>query len=165
MSQSPNNIVSFSEAVKQKWEADFKKRWRETGNEGDYTSSIWTWEEMLESMGWDVQLHNRTVKEFCTYVDFDNKVLLNNNPKAYHAHQAMNAALIKLFEGCVGRWLFYWEEVHDDAHRHVRDQPEWEGSELYGSVWYSMELHERELKADEAFPEHTGSISTLLLTE
>ena len=146
------NIIDFNAAVKSKWEEDFKKRWTATGA-GDYTSDIWTWEKLLIQEGWNIDLYNGKITEFSTLADFDNKILLNNIPKAYHAYHGMKAALDMKFSGASGRHLFYWQEVHDEAHRHIRDGDEYKDSEYYMTEWYSMELYARELKEDEEFPE------------
>jgi hypothetical protein len=151
MSQSQNNIVNFQDAAKQKWEEDFKQRWIAKGA-GDYTAGIWDWEALLKDEGWQVDIYNNKIVEFSTLVDFDNKILLNRNPKAYHAHHAMKAALDMKFNGGTGRWLFYWQEVHDEAHRHIRDGDEYKDSEYYMTEWYSMELYSRELNPEEEFP-------------
>jgi hypothetical protein len=148
--QKTAQIINLEDVAKAKWEEDFKKRWRSSGN---YTGNIWDWEEWLKSEGWDVTLYDKVLPEFHTYVDFDNKVLRNNNVKAYHAHYALKAIVERIFAGTTGRVLFYWEEVHDEAHRHVRDGDEWKDDpDYYMSVWYSREMYFRELNADEQPP-------------
>nr|DAF93741.1 MAG TPA: hypothetical protein [Myoviridae sp. ctshb19] len=143
-----------AELTRAKFNEDFKKRWKARGDCGEFTNDIWAWEEMLKEQGWIVQLYDNIMQEFATFVNFDNKMLCNNNPKAYYTQKAMEAILDRLFadEPATGRWLFYWEEVHDEAHRHVRDGAEWEGSEDYGTVWYSMELRVREILVGEDIP-------------
>jgi len=155
--QKTAQIINLEDVAKAKWEEDFKKRWRSSGN---YTGNIWDWEEWLKSEGWDVKLHDKTLPEFHTYVDFDNKVLRNNNVKAYHAHYALKAIVGNIYAKETGRVLFYWEEVHDEAHRHVRDGEEYEGSADYGTVWYSREMYSRVLTEGELPPvaEHPHAI-------
>lgn len=54
--------------------------------------------------------------------------------------------------GQTGRVLFHWEEIRDEAHRHVRDDEECKGTELYGTIWYSREMFQRELAEGEEPP-------------
>lgn len=138
------NMKAFNE--------DFKKRWQARGDCGEFTNDIWAWEEMLKEMGWEVNLMDRAMEEFNSYVDFDARVFSNHNVKAGHAHKAMDSMLAMMFAEVKGRWLLYWEEVHDDAHKHVRDHEEWKDSDLYMTVWYSRDLFVRELKDGEEYP-------------
>lgn len=150
-------IIDLATFANQKWEEDFKKRWRASG---EYSGNIWDWEEWLKQEGWTVDMYNKTLPEFHTYADFTNKVLRNNNVKAYHAHYALKAVIANIYAEETGRFLFYWEEVHDDAHKNIRDQEEWKGDELYGTVWYSREMYSRELTEGEEPPiaDHSNAI-------
>ena len=142
-----NKVLPFpskeelAERRRRKANEELKKQMLGRGNSvGQFTQDIWAWEEMLQAAGWSVDLYDRDIAEFSTFVDYDAKVLRNNNPKAFHTQHAMDQILIYAFDGATGKYLFYWEEVHDEAHRNVRDGDEWKGTELYMSVWYSMEL-------------------------
>ena len=157
------NVVSFNEAVRAAWEVDFKARWKKEGKAGTYTDDIWNWEEMLVGMGWSVDLYGGFTPDFSTFVDFDQKFMINRNVKAYHTKTAMAAVLDKLFSGATGRWLFYWEEVHDEAHMRIRDGKEYEGSDMYGTTWYSMELYVREVLDSENLP--TQPVEKTVLTQ
>ena len=160
------NIVDFSEAANRAWREEFKKRWKDKGSAGLYTDDIWAWEDMLKDNGWIVQLYDTVMQESATFVNFDKKLLTNNNRKAFHTQKAMSAILDKLFAGnATGRWLFYWEEVNDEAHRHVRDGDEYKGSDDYMTEWYSMELYSRQMGADEDIPLGPVSEKTELLLE
>lgn len=153
-----NNVAQFPSAderaqkVKDDFNADFKKRWQARGDCGQFTNDIWAWQEMLEQSGWIVQLYDNIMQESATFVNFDKKLLTNNNVKAFHTQKAMSDIIDCIFAGHTGRWLFYWEEVHDEAHRHVRDGGEYKDSEDYMTVWYSMELYARELADGEDIP-------------
>lgn len=150
-----SNIVDFSKAANLQWEADFKKRWKaKNEGAGEFTSDIWSWQEMLEHDGWIVQFYDNIMPEFSAFVNFDKKLLTANIPKAYHMQKTMSAMLDVLFAGgATGRHLYEWKEVHDDAHRHVRDGDEWkDDKEYYMSVWYSMELYVREMTPEEDIP-------------
>jgi len=151
VSQFPN-AYERAQKVREDFNADFKKRWQARGDCGEFTNDIWAWQEMLEQSGWIVQLHDNVMQESATFVNFDKKLLTNRNVKAYHAQKALALIIDHMFEGKTGRWLYYWEEVHDEEHRHVRDGDEYKDSEDYMSVWYSMELNVREVPVDEDIP-------------
>lgn len=142
----------LAQRAKAEFNADFKKRWKARGDCGEFTNDIWAWSEMLEQMGWMVELYDNQIPEFSTYVNFDKKLLTNRNVKAFHAQKALAQIIDDMFAGKTGRWFYYWEEVQDDAHRHVRDGDEYKDSEHYMTVWYSMELRVRELADDEEIP-------------
>jgi hypothetical protein len=153
------NVAQFPDAqtrqqkVREDFNADFKKRWLAKGDCGEFTNDIWAWQEMLEQSGWVVQLYDNSMQESATFVNFDKKLITNRNVKAYHAQKALSLIIDHMFEGKTGRWLYYWEEVHDEAHRHVRDGDEWKDDpEYYMSVWYSMELYVREVQDGEDIP-------------
>lgn len=156
-----SNIVDFSKAANLQWQEEFKKRWKAKGDAGEFTNDIWAWQEMLEQDGWIVQFYDNVMPEFSAFVNFDKKLLTANIPKAYHMQKTMSAMLDVLFAGsATGRYLYEWKEVHDDAHRHVRDGDEWkDDKEYYMSVWYSMELFVREMKPDEDIPVAPKEIS------
>lgn len=154
-----NNVVSFPDAqtraekVREDFNADFKKRWLARGDCGEFTNDIWAWQSMLEESGWIVQLYDNIMQESATFVNFDKKLITNRNVKAFHTQKALAQIIDCIFAGHTGRWLFYWEEVHDEAHRNVRDGDECkEDPEYYMSVWYSMELYARELGETEDIP-------------
>jgi murein L,D-transpeptidase YafK len=141
-----------AQRVRDEFNADFKKRWKAKGDCGEFTNDIWAWQEMLEQSGWEIQLYARHIAVFTTFVDFDAKLIVNNNPKAFHAQGALREIVDRIFADAKGRWLFYWEEVHDEAHRHVRDGDEYKDSPYYMTVWYSMELRVREMAEGEDLP-------------
>lgn len=143
---SKSKQIDLAALTKTKWEEDLRK------NQRTFTADIWEWEEWLKLEGWTVDLGDKTLPEFHTYADFTNKVLRNNNVKAFHAHYALKAVIGNIFAGETGRILFHWEEIQDEAHRHVRDGEEWKGDELYGTVWYSREMFQRELADGEEPP-------------
>ena len=150
-------VVDLVALQNDKWEADFKARW--AGRSAN-TDEIWAIQEWLEGLGWSVTLYDKQLPEFHTFVDYTNKVLRNNNVKAYHARLALRAVAANVMVNERGRVLFYWEEIRDEAHRNVRDQEEWKGTELYGTVWYDRELHSREMEDDEEPPvvDHSDAI-------
>lgn len=142
-----------AQKTRDEFNADFKKRWQARGDCGEFTNDIWAWQEMLEQMGWTIKFYEYGLIEFTMTVDFDEKILRANIPKAYHMQRTMASAIDSMFEGQTGRWFYEWKEVHDDAHRHVRDGDEWkDDKEYYMTVWYSMELYVREIQEGEEFP-------------
>ena len=120
-----------------------------SGFEGD----IFAWTDLLrEKHGWLVEMGDRLMPEFTTFVNFDKRMLAHNNPKAYHTRQTLQNISDMIDGGAEGRWLFWWEEVRDEAHKFVRDGAEYEGSDLFGTVGYTMELSVRQMADDEEIP-------------
>jgi hypothetical protein len=153
------NVSNFPTAeeraqkTRDEFNADFKKRWKARGDCGEFTNDIWAWQEMLEQTGWIVQFHDRVMPEFVAFANFDKKLLTAHIPKAQHMHRTMVQILDQMFAGATGRFLYEWKEVHDDAHRQIRDGDEWKDvPEYYMSVWYSMDLFVREMAPDEDIP-------------
>lgn len=155
-----SNVAQFptdeerAQKTRDEFNADFKKRWTQRAEgAGEFSSDIWAWQEMLEQMGWAVKFYEYSLIEFTMTVDFDEKILRANIPKAYHMQKTMAPAIDSMFAGQTGRWFYEWKEVHDDAHRHVRDGDEWkDDKDYYMTVWYSMELYVRGIMAGEEFP-------------
>lgn len=141
-----------AQKTREEFNADFKKRWQARGDCGEFTNDIWAWQEMLEQMGWTVQFYARGMIEFTMTMDFDQKILTANVPKAYHMQKTMTHAIDQLFAGETGRWFYEWKEVHDEAHRRIYDGDEYKDSEYYMMVWYAMELFVRKMATDEQFP-------------
>lgn len=156
-----SNVVDFGAHVKNKFNEDFKKRWKAKGSAGTHTDGIWAMQEELENAGWKVDLHNDEIGNFHTYVDIDKKLILNCNIKAYHADLAMQEVCRLLEEMETGRFVLHWQEVHDDEHRRVREGAGYEdlvGTPDYGSVWYSRELFLRVLADTENYLENTAIV-------
>uniref|UniRef100_A0AB39CDQ1 Uncharacterized protein n=1 Tax=Pseudomonas phage HRDY3 TaxID=3236930 RepID=A0AB39CDQ1_9VIRU len=125
----------------------------EVPNFNGYEGDILAWTDMLrDKHGWSTEMFNNVLPEFVTFVDFDHLLIIHNNPKAYYTRETLQKISDMIDTYQTGRWLFSWAEVHDDAHRFVRDGEEYEGSDMYGTVGYTMDLTVRPLATDEEIP-------------
>ena len=127
-------------------------------NFSQFEGNIFAWFKTLRrEHGWEINTRSR-MPEFTTLVHFDNKMgpkgMAHNNSKAHYTRLTLQKVSDMIDAGQSGRWLFWWEEVHDEAHKFVRDTEEYVGSDLFGTVGYTMELFCRKLAWDEAAPIH-----------
>ncbi|MND37653.1 hypothetical protein D3C80_283440 [compost metagenome] len=119
-------------------------------NFSTFEGDIFAWLEVLENEhSWLTNTGFNFLPEFNTYVNFDGKILGHNNPKAYHTRETLQKISDMIGAGTTGCWLFWWEEVRDEAHKFVRDTEEYAGSDLFGTVGYTMELFSRKMADNE----------------
>lgn len=57
---------------------------------------------VLESRGWNLDTHDSNQEEFTAFVDYENKCLNSNIPKAWHMARFVERVMYVADEGCTG---------------------------------------------------------------